>query len=159
MPYDIIKTAKGKFSLINTATGEVHCKNSTKKRCKAQQALLEGIDPRKMEGSGVGASSHIPTGDMRTEMLEMIEKHAEQRIDLHGKGIHHHSHGEGLSDIIDYYLSSNSAIQPNAGQMTSEDIVLEEHPMLFNAFAGEEAKTRATKKRVARLKREKKITL
>jgi hypothetical protein len=41
--------------------------------------------------------------------------------------------------------------------MTSEDVVLEDHPMLFNAFASEEAKTRATKKRVARLKREKKI--
>jgi len=159
MPYDIIKTPKGKFSLINTATGEVHSKGTTKKKCIAQQRLLEGIDPRKMEGTGIGASPVIPTGDERTEILEMIERNAEQRVDLHGKGIHKHSHGEGLSDVIEYYLSGNTAIQPNAGQMTSEDVVLEEHPMLFNAFASEEAKTRATKKRVARLKREKKITL
>ena len=159
MFYDIIKTPKGKFNLINTATGEVHCKNATKKKCKAQQALLEGIDPRKMEGTGIGASPVIPTGDKRTEMLEMIQKHAEQRVDMRGRGIHHHSHGEGLSDVIEYYLGGDTAIQPNAGQMTTEDRVLEEHPMLFNAFASEEAKHRATKKRVARLKREKKIAL
>jgi hypothetical protein len=108
-------------------------------------------------GYGIGASPKIPTGDMRTEMLEMIQKHAEQRVDMRGRGIHHHSHGEGLSDVIEYYLSGNTAIQPNAGQMTSEDRVLEEHPMLFNAFASEEAKHRATKKRTARLKREKKV--
>ena len=158
MPYDIIKV-KGGFSLINTATGETKVKRSTKKKCIAQQRLLEGIDPRKMEGTGIGASPLIPSGDERTEMLEMIERNAEQRVDLHGKGIHHHSHGEGLSDVIEYYLGGNSAIQPNAGQMTTEDRVLEEHPMLFNAFASEEAKSRATKKRVARLKREKKIAL
>lgn len=97
MPYDIIKTPKGKFSLINTATGEVHSKGTTKKKCKAQQALLEGIDPRKIEGTGIGASHLIPTADERTEMLEMIERNAEQRVDLHGKGIHYHTHhGVGL---------------------------------------------------------------
>lgn len=159
MPYDIIKTPKGKFSLINTATGEVHSKGTTKKKCIAQQRLLEGIDPRKMEGTGIGASPLIPTGDERTEILEMIERNAEQRVDLHGKGIHHHSHGEGLSDVINYYLGNENYLQPNAGQYTHEDAVLEEHPILFNAFASEEAKTRATKKRTARLKREKKVGL
>jgi hypothetical protein len=113
--------------------------------------------PKKCKGDGIGASPKIPTGDGRTEMLEMIQKHAEQVVDLHGKGIHHHSHGEGLNDVINYYLGNENYLQPNAGQYTHEDAVLEEHPMLFNAFASEEAKTRATKKRVARLKREKKI--
>lgn len=113
--------------------------------------------PRKCKGYGVGASPKIPTVDKRTEMLEMIQKHAEQRVDIRGRGVHHHSHGKGLSDVIEYYLSGDTTIQPNIGQMTTEDRVLEEHPMLFHTFAGEEAKSRATKKRVARLKREKKI--
>ena len=96
MPYDIIKTPKGKFSLINTATGEVHSKGSTKKKCMAQQRLLEGIDPR-LSGTGVGAPTDIPTGDEKTEMLEMIERNAEQLVDLHGKRVHHHTHhGVGL---------------------------------------------------------------
>ena len=113
--------------------------------------------PKKCKGDGIGASPKIPTGDERTEMLEMIQKHAEQRVDMKGRGIHKHSHGEGLNDVINYYWGNENYLQPNAGQMTSEDVVLEDHPMLFNAFASEEAKTRATKKRVARLKREKKI--
>ena len=218
MPYAIIKTPKGKFSLINTATGEVHSKGTTKKKCIAQQRLLEGIehgtiegkgylsdlvygkkkvkpiepqkkdrrgaiisinrsrreqeeDEKQMEednernrlrqleaikndreirqrrqamlkrsgssptdyirspldeealtnladedldtyyadkakskpspsnekcfgcfGFGIGASPLIPTGDKDTEMLEMIERNAEQRVDLHGKGIHYHTH-------------------------------------------------------------------
>ena len=116
--------------------------------------------PRKCKGDGVGASPKIPTVDERTEMLEMIQKHAEQNVErIVGKGFHKHSHGEGLSDVIEYYLGGDTAIQPNAGQMTTEDRVLEEHPMLFNAFASDEAKYRATKKRAARLKREKKIAL
>ena len=113
--------------------------------------------PRKC-GKGVGASTDIPTVDERTEFLEMIQRNAEQGVErLVGRGIHKHSHGEGLSDVIEYYLSGDTAIQPNAGQMTTEDRVLEEHPILFNTFASEEAKHRATKKRTARLKREKKI--
>jgi len=113
--------------------------------------------PRKC-GGGIGASPKIPTGDMRTEMLEMIQKHAELNVErLFGKGFHKHNHGKGLSDLIEYYLSDNTAIQPNAGQVTTEDRVLEEHPILFNTFASEEAKSRATKKRTARLKREKKV--
>jgi hypothetical protein len=116
--------------------------------------------PRKCKGEGIGASPVIPINDKRTEMLEMIQKHAEQNVErLVGKGIHKHSHGEGLSDVINYYLSGDTAIQPNAGQMTHEDAVLEEHPILFNTFASEEAKYRAEKRRNARLKREKKITL
>lgn len=114
--------------------------------------------PRKCKGEGIGASPKIPTVDERTEMLEMIQKHAELNVErLVGKGFHKHSHGEGLSDVIEYFLSGNTAIQPNAGQMTTEDRVLEEHPFLFNTFASEEAKHRATKKQTARLKREKKI--
>ena len=99
MPYDIIKTPKGKFSLINTATGEVHSKGTTKKKALAQQRLLEGINHGTIEpkGTGIGASPDIPTGDERTEMLEMIERNAEQLVDLHGKGVHHHiHHGVGL---------------------------------------------------------------
>lgn len=96
MPYDVIKV-KGGFSLINTATGETKVKRSTKKKCMAQKRLLEGIDPRNMEGTGIGASPQIPTGDERTEMLEMAERCAEQIVDLHGKGVHHHTHhGVGL---------------------------------------------------------------
>ena len=100
MPYDVIKTPKGKFSLINTATGEVHSKGTTKKKCIAQQRLLEGIDPR-LTGTGVGASPQIPTGDERTEMLEMIERNAEQLVNLYGKGVHHHHthHMEGLGNM------------------------------------------------------------
>lgn len=116
--------------------------------------------PKKCRGTGIGASPKIPTVDARTEMLEMIQKHAEQNVErLVGKGIHKHNHGKGLSDVIEYYLSGDTAIQPNVGQMTTEDRVLEEHPMLFHTFASEEAKSRATKKRVARLKREKKVGL
>jgi hypothetical protein len=100
----------------------------------------------------------IPTVDKRLEMLEMIQKNAEQNVErLAGKGFHKHFHGEGLSDVINYYLSGDSAIQPNAGQMTTEDRVLDQHPVLFNTFASEEARHRATKKKLARLKREKKI--
>lgn len=159
MPYSIIKTPKGKFSLINTATGEVHSKGTTKKKCMAQQALLEGIDPRKMEGTGIGASPKIPTVDERTEFLEMIQRNAEQRIDMRGRGIHKHNHGKGLSDVIEYYLGGENTLQPNVGQVTTEDRVLEEHPMLFNTFASDEAKYRAEKRRNARLKREKKVGL
>jgi hypothetical protein len=112
--------------------------------------------PRKC-GKGVGASTDIPSVDERTEFLEMIQRNAEQRVSLKGRGIHKHSHGEGLSDVIEYYLSGNTAIQPNAGQVTTEDRVLEEHPILFNTFASEEAKHRATRKQAARLKREKKV--
>ena len=108
-------------------------------------------------GKGIGASPKIPTVDERTEFLEMIQRNAEQRVSLKGRGIHKHSHGEGLSDVIEYYLSGNTAIQPNAGQMTSEDVVLEEHPFLFNTFASDESKYRAEKRRNARLKREKKV--
>jgi hypothetical protein len=113
--------------------------------------------PRKC-GKGIGASHNIPSVDERTEFLEMIQKHAEQNVErLVGRGIHKHNHGKGLSDLIEYYLSDNTAIQPNAGQVTTEDRVLEEHPILFNTFASEEAKSRANRKQMARLKREKKV--
>lgn len=116
--------------------------------------------PKKCRGTGIGASPKIPTVDARTEMLEMIQKHAEQNVErLVGKGIHKHNHGKGLSDVINYYLSGENTIQPNAGQYTSEDAVLQEHPMLFNTFASDEARHRATKRQAARLKREKKVGL
>ena len=94
MPYAIVKTHNGKFSLINSATGEVHSKGTTKKKAMAQMRLLEGIE----HGKGIGAPTSIPTGDKQTEMLEMMERKAEQVVDLHGKGVHHHHHhmkGEG----------------------------------------------------------------
>jgi len=48
--------------------------------------------PRKC-GTGIGVSPKIPTADERTEFLEMIQKHAEQKVEqLIGKGIHHHTH-------------------------------------------------------------------
>jgi hypothetical protein len=51
-----------------------------------------------MEGTGIGSSPDIPTCDESTEMLEMMERNAEQRVGkLFGKGVHYHTHhGVGL---------------------------------------------------------------
>ena len=92
MPYAIVKTHNGKFSLINSATGEVHSKGTTKKKAMAQMRLLEGIE----HGKGIGASTSIPTGDKQTEMLEMMERRAEDAVNMVAKGFHtHHMEGEG----------------------------------------------------------------
>jgi len=92
MPYAIVKV-KGGFSLINTATGEAHSKKTTKKKAMAQMRLLEGIEhgtlvPRE-KGKG------IPPSDKQTEMLEMIERRAEDAVNMVAKGFHTH-HGLGL---------------------------------------------------------------
>ena len=91
MPYAIVKV-KGGFSLINTATGETHTKRSTKKKCMAQLRLLEGIEhgtlvPRE-KGKGIGASPSIPPSDKQTEMLEMIERRAEDAVNMVAKGLY-----------------------------------------------------------------------
>jgi len=91
MPYAIVKV-KGGFSLINTATREAHSKKTTKKKAMAQMRLLEGIEhgtlvPRE-HGKGIGASPFIPTGDKQTEMLEMIERRAEDAVNMIAKGLY-----------------------------------------------------------------------
>ena len=91
MPYAIVKV-KGGFSLINTATKEVHSKKTTKKKAMAQMRLLEGIEhgtlvPRE-KGKGIGASPSIPPSDKQTEMLEMLERRAENAVNMVAKGLY-----------------------------------------------------------------------
>jgi hypothetical protein len=44
MPYSIIETKKGHYSVINSQTGKIHAKDTTLANAKAQIRLLYGVE-------------------------------------------------------------------------------------------------------------------
>jgi hypothetical protein len=60
MPYQIEKLPSGKFRVVNTETGEIHAKSTTKKNAQAQINLLRGVEHgdwkptgKKKSGNGI----------------------------------------------------------------------------------------------------------
>lgn len=46
MPYAVLRVGKGRYAVVNPATGQVHAKNTTKRRAQAQVRLLKAKEAK-----------------------------------------------------------------------------------------------------------------
>lgn len=44
MPYQIVRVARGLYSVVNMETGKIHSYGTTKKKAERQYRFLNGID-------------------------------------------------------------------------------------------------------------------
>lgn len=73
MPYALIPVGRGDYSVVNTSSGAVHSKHTSKAKAEAQLRLLRGIESGKVARPEAVASYEKDTGKKYDDSSEFDE--------------------------------------------------------------------------------------
>ena len=85
MPYALIPVGRGDYSVVNTSSGAVHSKHTTKAKAEAQLRLLRGIESGRIARPEAVASYEEDTGKKYDDSSEFDEMSKRMKSNIREK--------------------------------------------------------------------------